>query len=136
MQRFLSFLIVSQETAFERVGSQYMYAIILPSSLTAAKPPSLTDVVILSSTTARVHWVPPEGEDGIVGYGISFTPAIAACPGIEGGLQMVTGGTSTQALLTGLEEYTEYNITVMTHNPVGIGPPSDVWIVKTEADSE
>ncbi len=49
---------------------------------------------------------------------------------------MVTGGASTQALLTGLDEYTEYNITVMTQNRVGVGPPSDVWIAKTEADSE
>ena len=110
----------------------------MPSCLCSsavAGPPTLTSVEALSDTTIRVRWSPLDREEGVIGYEISFTPSTADCPEIKGGNQTVNGGATTEYVLTGLEQYTQYNITVRAENSMGYGPPSNVMIARTAADS-
>ncbi len=92
-------------------------------------------VVPLSPTTIQVQWTPLE-DTTVVGYKISYAPSTADCPEIEGGDLMVAGRTVSEAVLVGLQEFTEYNITVRSRNSIGAGPPSNVIMARTLADGE
>ena len=105
-----------------------------PSTVTNLS--TLTSVEALSDTTIRVCWYPPNGEEGVIGYKISFTTSTADCPTIKGGIQTVNGGATITYVLTGLEEYTEYHISLRVENSEGYGPSSDVMIARTAANSE
>ena len=102
-------------------------------SSAVAGPPTLTGVEALSDTTISVRWSPLDGEEGVIAYEISFTPSTVDCPELEGGSQTVSGGVTAEIVLTGLEEYTQYNITIRAENSIGCGPPSDFMVARTAA---
>ncbi len=93
------------------------------------------NVVPLSPMTIRVQWTPLE-DTAVSGYEISYAPSTADCPKIESGNLIVAGRTVSEAVLVGLQEFTEYNITVRSRNSIGAGPPSNVIMARTLADSE
>ena len=93
--------------------------------------------MVLSSTEIQVSWeeVPAIDQNGIITmYEIQYEP-------LETFEDQISTNTSTTmmltAILTGLEEYVEYNITVRAYTSVGPGPYSDSPITeKTDEDGK
>ena len=86
-----------------------------------------------SSTSIFVQWneVPVAGRNGIIlGYKVEYTALPSEIPQTK----MVNAPT-TQAYLTGLDEYTEYRISVSASTRIGIGPKSEKVDIFTDEDS-
>ena len=87
-----------------------------------------------SSTSILVQWgnVPVLGQNGIV---LSYTVTYKALP--DGSLQSkVVMAPTTQVTLTGLNEYTNYSITVFASTVKGDGNVSVPIVVITDEDSK
>ena len=83
-----------------------------------------------SSTSIFVQWraVPPANLNGVI---LSYTVTYKALP--DGSPQTkVVNATTTQVTLTGLNEYTNYSITVFASNVYGNGKSSDPITVITD----
>ena len=87
-----------------------------------------------SSTSILVQWeeVPADDQNGII---LSYTVTYKALPN---GSQLTKNVTAsrTQATLTGLNEYTNYSITVFASTAKGGGNVSAAIIVITDEDSK
>ena len=86
-----------------------------------------------SSTSIFVQWsnVPTADQNGVI---LSYTVTYKALP--DGSPQTkVVSAPRTRATLTGLNEYTNYNITVFASTVKGDGRISALVIVVTEQDS-
>ena len=86
-----------------------------------------------SSTSISVSWeeVQAELRNGIItGYTIKYESLTANDNGF-----VQAGPHDRQANLTGLEEFVEYNISVVAFTVKGDGPPS-VIVVRTDQNSE
>ena len=59
----------------------------------------------------------------VTGFLIEFTPAEGACEGIPGG-NVSLGREATNHTLDGLEEFTEYDVTLRSRGVQGVGEPS------------
>lgn len=89
----------------------------------------------MSSTLITVHWneVPFIHQNGIITtYEVFYEPLDSYDGQLEVQLLNVT---SLTIVLTGLEEFTEYNISVRAYTVVGAGPYSDNVIIQTFQDS-
>ena len=101
------------------------------------KAPSAAPEIIegynTSSTTIRVTWkVPPSAEkNGIITWYIVSYQAIGGSYNDSTKRYKKVTGASTQADLTGLEEYVLYNITVSAATSSGEGPNSIAVTVRT-----
>ena len=87
-----------------------------------------------SSTSILVQWdnVPVLGQNGIV---LSYTVTYKALH--DGSLQSKeVGAPTTQVTLTGLNEYTNYSITVFASTVKGAGNVSVPIVVITDEDSK
>ena len=87
-----------------------------------------------SSTSIFVQWdnVPADDQNGVI---LSFTVNYRALP--YGSLQtQVENAPTRQAILTGLDEYTNYSITVFASTSKGGGNVSAPVIVITDEDSK
>ena len=87
--------------------------------------------LVLSSTEIKVCWeeVPAINMNGLITvYMVNYTPLDT----FAGQISSVTVNTTLMnAILTGLEEYVEYNIRVRAYTSVGPGPYSDDVIERT-----
>ena len=96
-------------------------------------PPSNIQGHITSSTSILVQWgdVPATDQNGII---LRYTVTYTALPG---GIERtkVVDAPTTQANLTGLNEYTNYSITVFASTVKGDGNVSEPITVITDEDS-
>ena len=94
-------------------------------------------VMVESSTAIRVSWeeVPAIDENGIITmYQVQYDPLETFGGLISTKTFKITDTSMT--VLTGLEEYVEYNISVRAYTSIGPGPYSDPRISRTETDSK
>ena len=87
-----------------------------------------------SSTTILVHWsnVPTADQNGVI---LSYTVTYKALPDGSPQTKVVSAAT-TQLTLTGLNEYTNYSITVFASTIKGNGNASLPIFVITDDDSK
>ena len=97
-------------------------------------PPSNVKLSIRSSTSIMVEWgyVPAADQNGII---LSYTVTYRALPGGSQQIKLVNAPTTT-ATLTGLNEHTDYNVTVFASTVQGDGNVSEPLTIRTEEDSE
>ena len=88
----------------------------------------------ISSTSILVQWgdVPAADQNGII---LSYTVTYKALPGGAPKAEVVIAPT-TETTLTGLNEYTNYSITVFASTVIGGGNVSEPIIVITDEDSK
>ena len=101
-----------------------------------SNPPQNVTAVTQPSTEIQVSWseVPEIDQNGVItGYEVMYRPLMTF-----GGVLMVAtrNTTNTSLLLSGLEEFIEYNISVRAYTSVGPGPYSDVITERTDEDGE
>ena len=97
-------------------------------------PPSALQGHNTSSTSIQVQWgnVPAADQNGII---LSYTVTYKALPdGSE--LTKEVSAPTMQATLTGLNEYTTYNMTVSASTSKGVGPASEHIVVITDQSSK
>jgi hypothetical protein len=96
--------------------------------------PNIVSVTDPSASSLRVQWSSPTS--GVDGYEVSYSPVEGAgsCDGVPGGAVMVEGANTFTHMLTNLEAYTEYSITVRARGADGLGPPSNPATGRTAAD--
>ena len=87
-----------------------------------------------SSTSIFVSWgqVPVSDQNGVI---LSYTVTYMALPGGSSQTKDVTAP-ANQTTLTGLNEYTNYSITVFASTSKGVGIQSAPIVVITDEDSE
>jgi len=87
-----------------------------------------------SSTSIWVQWgvVPPGDQNGVI---LSYTVTYRALPDGSPQIKVVSAPT-TQAILTRLNKYTWYNITVFASTVKGDGNVSKAIVVITDEDSK
>ena len=92
--------------------------------------------MVLSSTEIEVSWedVPAINQNGIITmYEVQYIP-------LETFEYTLTANTTNTSLLfivlTDLEEYVEYNISVRAYTSAGLGPYSDGVVERTDTDRE
>ena len=97
-------------------------------------PPSNVQGRNISSTSILVQWgdVPAADQNGII---LSYTVTYIALPGGTPKAEVVIAPT-TETTLTGLNEYTNYSITVFASTVKGDGNVSEPIIVITDGDSK
>ena len=88
----------------------------------------------ISSTSILVQWgdVPAAAQNGII---LGYTVTYKALPGGPPKAEVVIAPT-TETTLTGLNEYTNYSITVFASTVIGGGNVSEPIIVITDEDSK
>lgn len=98
--------------------------------------PNIVSVTPLSPSSLRVQWTSPT--NGVNGYEVSYSPVEGAesCDGVPGGAVMVEGANTFTHMLTSLEAYTEYSVTVRARGADGLGPPSTPGTGRTTADGK
>ena len=87
-----------------------------------------------SSTSIFVQWgeVPADDQNGVIlSYTVNYTALASGSPQSE-----VVNTPTRQVTLTGLNEYTNYNITVFASTSKGDGNVSNPIIVITDEDSK
>jgi len=96
-------------------------------------PPSNVKGHNTSSTSIFVQWsnVPAADQNGVI---LSYTITYKALPGGSPQTKVVSAP-RTQATLTGLNEFTNYSITVFASTVKGDGNVSEPVIVITDEDS-
>ena len=97
-------------------------------------PPSDVTRHSTSSTSILVQWddVPEADQNGIIlKYIVTYTELPNGSPQYQ-----VVNAPTTQAKLTGLNEYTNYSITVFASTSKGNGNVSEAIIVLTDEDSK
>ena len=97
-------------------------------------PPSHVKGYNKSSTSIFVQWsnVPAADQNGVI---LSYTVTYKALP--DGSTQTkVVSAPTTQVTLTGLNEYTNYSITVFASTIKGNGNMSEPIVVITDEDSK
>ena len=97
-------------------------------------PPSNVQGRNTSSTSILVQWgdVPAADQNGII---LRYTVTYIALPGGTPKTEVVIAPT-TETTLTGLNEYTNYSITVFASTVIGDGNVSEPIIVITDEDSK
>ena len=87
-----------------------------------------------SSTSIFVQWgnVPPDNQNGII---VSYTVNYKALPGGSEQTKVVNAP-ANETTLTGLNEFTNYSITVFASTSKGGGNVSETVIVITDEDSK
>ena len=102
-----------------------------------AEPPQNVTATVISSTEIEVSWkeVPAIDQNGvIIMYEIQFIPLETFDGQITSDTVNTSDGFVLMMVLTGLEEYVEYNISVRAYTSVGPGPYSDGVVERTETD--
>ena len=109
------------------------------SFLTPAVPigsPEIIAAGALSPTEIMVMWleVPPAERNGVISmYAVRYVP-LETCSGTV--TESITNTSMTSTILTGLEEYVDYNISVRAFTSVGPGPYSDSVVERTDEDGK
>ncbi|XP_039277671.1 Down syndrome cell adhesion molecule-like protein Dscam2 [Nilaparvata lugens] len=95
-----------------------------------SEPPEDVTAESPAPRTLVIKWkAPSRGKlrSSIVGYKISYREIAAGTPNVR----TVRGQQRTEMTLTGLHQYSRYEITVTAFNQVGPGPPSTPFIATT-----
>ena len=102
--------------------------------LVPSAPPSDVTGSSKSSTSIFVQWdqVPAADQNGVI---LSYTVTYTALPGGSSQKKNVTAP-ANQTILTGLNEYTNYSITVFASTSKGGGNESKPIMVITDEDSK
>ena len=102
--------------------------------LVPSAPPSNVTGRSKSSTSIFVQWdkVPAADQNGVI---LSYTVTYIALPGGSSQTENVTAP-ANQTTLTGLNEYTNYSITVFASTSKGGGNQSKPIVVITDQDSK
>ena len=106
----------------------------LPYFLEPSAPPANVKGNNSSSTSILVQWdeVPENDKNGIIkGYNITYKDWRT---GVE--KSKTVDAPTRQVDLTGLNEFTKYNISVLAFTVKGGGPPSSTITVTTDEDSK
>ena len=93
----------------------------------------------MSSTEIVLLWeeVPAIDENGVITmYEIQFVPLETFGGQITSDTVNTSNGSVLMMVLTGLEEYVEYNISVRAYTSAGPGPYSVGVVERTDTDSE
>ena len=104
-----------------------------------AEPPQNVTATAVSSTEIEVLWdeVPAIDQNGeITMYEILFVPLETFGGQITSDTVNTSNGSVMMMVLTGLEEYVEYNISVRAYTSAGPGPYSDPVTETTLEDGE
>lgn len=110
------------------VNSHILYHYLAPD------PPDNVGANVLSANSILVTWdMPPDQVNGVQ---IIYTPGQGTCDGVQGDKMVIEGGTPTEYILSGLEEYTEYIILVSFRGTEGFGQPSTMVQARTDATGE
>ena len=116
------------------VLSDYFIFINLPYFLEPSAPPANVKGNNSSSKSILVEWdeVPENDKNGIIkGYNITYKDWRT---GVE--KSQTVDAPTRQVDLTGLNEFTKYNISVLAFTVKGDGPPSSTITVTTDEDSK
>ena len=88
-----------------------------------------------SSTIIFVQWrrtvLPPHENGTVLNYTVTYKALLDGSPQTK-----AVGAPTTQVTLTGLNEYTNYSITVFASNVYGNGKSGDPFIVITDENSK
>ena len=106
----------------------------MPCFLEPSAPPANITGNFNSSTSILVQWdeVPENDKNGIIkGYNVTYKDWRT---GVE--KTHIVDAPTRQVDLTGLNEFTKYNISVLAFTVKGGGPPSSAITVSTEEDSK
>jgi hypothetical protein len=98
-------------------------------SIAPTGPPNNLQATPINSTAVNVTWEPPTPDDqnGVIAiYTITYSSQSA----MESGS---TNTSDTMVILSGLEEFREYNITVTASTTVGSGPERSVTVMTPES---
>ena len=104
-----------------------------------SEAPQNVMLMVESSTAIRVSWeeVPAIDENGIITmYQVQYDPLETFGGLISTTNINITDTSMLSTVLTGLEEYVEYNISVRTYTSAGPGPYSDPVTERTLEDGE
>ena len=121
--------------------SVIMHAVICISLLPTEPdaPPQNVMTVVLSSTEIEVSWedVPAINENGKITMNeVQYTPIETFGGQISTNTVNITNTSMLFIVLTGLEEYVEYNISVRAYTSAGPGPYSIAVSNRTDTDGE
>ena len=100
-------------------------------------PPQYVTTVVLSSTEVSWEEIPAINHSGtITMYEVQYVPLNNLGEKIFTNTVNVTNTSMLLIVLTGLEEYVEYNISVRAYTSTGPGPYSIGVVGRTDTDSE
>ena len=122
------FYIIISTCTTDRLENAFLFS---PQNLTPL--PSNVKLSIRSSTSIMVEWgyVPPADQNGII---LSYTITYLALPGGSPQIKLVNAPT-TKATLTGLNELTNYSVTVFASTVKGDGNVSEPLTIRIDEDS-
>ena len=106
-------------------------------STAPASSPSNISAVVLSSTEIMVTWdiIPPIDQNGIITmYEVLYQPLETFNNSLPSSIFMTT--TDTSHLISNIEEFVPYNISVRAYTSVGVGPFSEELTATTDEDSK
>ena len=106
------------------------------SLLAPASPPNDVMATVVSPTSIMVTWdiVPPIDQNGVTTmYEVLYEPQETFGGAIG---PLTSTSTAMSLLLTGLEEFVNYNISVRAYTSVGAGPYSEDITEMTSEDGE
>ena len=98
----------------------------------APRPPQVVTVNPQSANSLSVSWT-ASVSDGVDGYKVTYSPVDGSCEGVVGGIVVVEGGSVMAKVVSGLQAYTEYSITVRARSVDGVGAPSVAQTGRTMA---
>lgn len=116
----------------------------LPTPSEPSAPPQDVKCAGASSTSLLVSWQAPPAESRngeLTGYVVRHR--VVSVPGVEGGAggpgaevkePQVGPGEAKQLLVTGLEKWTQYQVTVAAATSEGLGPYSEPLACRTDED--
>lgn len=116
----------------------FTYADSLSFNLAPASPPINIMTTVLSSTEIMVTWgpVPPVDQNGIITeYEVMFEPLETFSGTITTQTANVTAP-AMSVILTGLQAFVNYSISVRAYTRIGAGPFSTVITNMTHEDGE
>ena len=104
-----------------------------------SNPPQNVTATVISSTEIIVSWgeVPAINQNGeVTTYEIEYIPLETFEGQISTNTVNTSDGSVLMLVLTGLEEYVRYNISVRAYTSAGPGPYSDPVTERTDTDSK
>ncbi|CAL4081431.1 unnamed protein product, partial [Meganyctiphanes norvegica] len=102
------------------------------------QPPTNVRVAPVSSTSLRITWQPPEdtpAQQSGLGYYVGYKVGNSSEPFRYKDLESTSASLyRPELMLTDLQKYTSYAITVQAYNTAGVGPISDPITATTQED--
>ena len=87
------------------------------------------------ATTLLLTWTQPPGEV-VDSFIISFSYFVRECPGDDGSATVSVNRSARSFTLTGLQEDSHFNISILARNAAGDSPPSAQILAATDIDGK